>query len=85
MKHHTHNTHAHTHTHIHTHSDFPSSPPHDTETVNAQAKVSGDHTVLFKYLNPHLIAVATESNIPGKDKIGTQLVTTINTCLYTCH
>ena len=79
VKHHTHNTHA------HTHSELPSSPPHDTETVNAQAKVSGDHTVLFKYLNPHLIAVATESNIPGKGKIGTQLVATINTCQYTCH
>ena len=49
------------------------------ETINAQAKVSGDHTVLFKSLNPHLIAVATESEIPGKGKIGTQL-----SCQYMC-
>ena len=34
---------------------------HSPEVVNAQAKVSGEHAILFKYLNPHLIAIATES------------------------
>ena len=40
------------------------------EAVNAQAKVSGGHTVLFKYLNPHLIAMATESDCGDKGEIG---------------
>ena len=67
---------AHAITHTHTLGDRLSSTP---ETINAQAKVSGDHTVLFKYLNPHLIAVATESEIPGKGEISAQL-----SCHYMC-
>ena len=31
------------------------------EVVNAQAKLSGDHVVLIKYLNPHVIAITTET------------------------
>jgi outer membrane protein assembly factor BamB len=38
----------------------------DSEVVNAQAKVSGEHAVLFKYLNPHVIAIATETE--GREK-----------------
>ena len=36
------------------------------EVVNAQAKVTAKQEVIFKYLNPHIIAIATESEQGGK-------------------
>ena len=32
-----------------------------SEVVNVQVKISGEHAVLFKNLNPHFIAIATET------------------------
>ena len=44
--------------------------------VNAQAKVSGEHVVLFKYLNPHVIAMAAETE--GGEECQFEL------CMLTC-
>ena len=37
-----------------------------SELVSSQGRVLADRSVQYKYLNPHLIAVVTESTDPSK-------------------
>lgn len=44
------------------------------EHVHSQGKVLGDRRVLYRYLNPNLISVGTESISDGKPSISIYLI-----------